>query len=103
MQPLGLADDHNRYASVEQLEEGLRNATRAQELLDSDYGSWWVELHRVAEGRLVEKMLKTGSDTELMWRAQGGVLALRAVVRELEYMAAQRVSLEEALNDRRNR
>ena len=101
MQKLGLTDGQ-RYASVEQLEEGLRNATRAQALLDSDFGQWWVELHNVAVERLVRKMVGAAEDDRLMWRSQGGVRALEAVVRELQYMAAQRVSLEEALNERRH-
>jgi hypothetical protein len=98
MQGLGLADA--QHASVNQLEEALKNSLRAQRLLDNPDGQWWIDRHEVAVSRLTAKMV-TASDEAAIRSHQGGVRAIKRIVDELRYLAMQRADLEEQLNERR--
>lgn len=99
MQELGLAEA--KYVSTGQLKEALKNSLRAQRLLDNPDGQWWIERHDEAVKRLTVKMVAASEDAQIRSH-QGGVRAVQRIVNELRYLAAQRVELEETLNERRN-
>lgn len=82
-----------------QREEGLRNAVRAERLLDNPDMQWWLgERLLEEENQLWEKLLNATTE-KLADEARGSIKGLRRVTRRLQFMAKQRKELEERLND----
>ena len=82
-----------------QREEGLRNALRAERLLDYPEMKWWLEEQLpVEEKRQWERLLKAENE-KLADESRGAIKVLRTTIRRLQIMASNRSKLEEKLND----
>jgi len=92
---------NNPGASLEELEEGLRNAVRASNLLENPDMKWWLDKHvQVYEQRYWTKLLKASVEKEADV-ARGKIVGIRSLVEQLQFMAKQRDQLEERVNARR--
>ena len=82
-----------------QREEGLRNALRAERLLDYPEMKWWLKEHvGQEEDKQFNRLLKAENE-KLADQARGSIKALRDITRRLQFMAKQRAELERKLND----
>ena len=82
-----------------QREEGLRNAIRAERLLDNPDMQWWLEeqLQREEQHQWT-RLLKPDAEKKAD-EARGAINVIRHLTRRLQFMAKQRKELEERLND----
>jgi hypothetical protein len=82
-----------------QREEGLRNALRAERLLDYPEMQWWLDEEvQKEEKRQWTKLLKPENEKKAD-EARGAINVLRSITKRLQFMAQQRSILEERLND----
>lgn len=100
IQSLGLADYEQDPALIKkQREEGLRNAARAERLLDYPEMKWWLEEQlQQEEHKQWNRLLKPDNEKKAD-EARGAINVLRDITRRLQFMAKQRAKLEELLND----
>jgi hypothetical protein len=85
--------------TVKQREEGLRNALRAERLLEYPEMKWWLEQElQKEEQKQWTRLLKAESE-KLADKARGAIDVLRSTTKRLQLMAQQRSKLEEQLND----
>ena len=97
---LGLADyERDPVLTKKQREEGLRNAARAERLLDYPEMKWFLdEQLQQEEHKQWERLLRADNE-RLADQARGAIKVLRDTTRRLQFMASQRAKLEERLND----
>ncbi len=83
----------------EKLEKELRNAIRAERLLDYPEMKWWLkEPLQQEEHKQWNRLLKPDNEKKAD-EARGAINVLRDITRRLQFMAKQRAKLEELLND----
>jgi hypothetical protein len=82
-----------------QREEGLRNALRAERLLEYPEMKWWLEEQLQQEDKRQWERLLKAENEKLADEARGAIKVLRSTARRLQFMAQQRSKLEEQLND----
>jgi hypothetical protein len=82
-----------------QREEGLRNAARAERLLEYPEMKWWLEEQLQQEDKRQWERLLKAENEKLADEARGAIKVLRSTARRLQFMAKQRQELEEKLND----
>ena len=82
-----------------QREKGLRNAIRAERLLDNPDMQWWLGEPLLEEEKSSWEQLLKAPTEKLADEARGSIKVLRRATRRLQFMAKQRKELEELLND----
>lgn len=98
IQSLGLAE-HDPALIKKQREEGLRDAARAERLLDYPEMKWFLDEPLQQEEHKQWERLLRATDEKLADEARGAIKVLRDTTRRLQFMAKQRAKLEEQLND----
>ena len=89
----------NPALTKKQREEGLRNALRAERLLDYPEMKWFLdEQLQQEEQKQWNRLLKPDTEKRAD-EARGAINVLRDITRRLQFMAKQRPKLEERLND----
>jgi len=96
---LGLQEPYKPELTKAQREEKLRNASRAERLLDYPEMKWWLDEHVQKEEDCQFSRLLKAEDEKKADQARGSIRALRDITRRLQFMASQRSRLEEQLND----
>ena len=96
---LGLQEPYKPELTQSQREAKLRDASRAERLLDYPEMKWWLDEHvGEEEKRQFNRLLKAENEKQAD-EARGSIKALRGITQRLQFMASQRSKLEEQLND----
>lgn len=82
-----------------QREEGLRNAARAERLLEYPEMKWWLEQELQEEEHKHWTRLLKAENEKLADKARGAIDVLRSTTKRLQLMASNRPELEKKLND----